>query len=538
MALLPAALHPEVAPRRHLVSAGPPRRAVASRRVGLAELVAGGLLLVGVLVAALLVGGGRPVAPTAGLPDAGAVTGWGQPVVDLLVRVLAVLTVGQLTYAALLGPATATGPGAGAVGALRGSAASAAGWLLAEAAALVLTASSLYGVPVTDLSVQGVTGLLTGLPVGRSSMWVGLLLLALVLGCAFLAGPAAGRGVVRHAAPVLLLLALAAVVVPVVLAGHSAAAADHVAAVVSLSVHVVAASLWVGGLVGVLLHGRDRPAVVTVVRRFSALALACVVLLTVSGVVAALLVAGAPTWSWTGEGWVRLLLVKTLLLGTLAGLGWWHRRRTVPALAAGLPRSFLRLGLVEVGLMAVTVAVSVALAASPAPSPTDEVPDAGGGPVTAEGAEAGPGRAAADGSAADSSDPDSSAPEGAAPDSSDPDGAVADGAVAGQDAGDQGGAEDMSGHDHGDLSVSVLVDAERFHVAAPVRPGQPVTVYNSSDEAATITALDDAFDVQVPARTFITFEAPATAGEHPFVSRADGADVDGFADVLQVRASG
>lgn len=475
----------------------------------------GGLLLVGVLVAALLVGGGRPVAPTAGLPDAGAVTGWGQPVVDLLVRVLAVLTVGQLTYAALLAPAT--GPGTGAVRALRGSAASGAGWLLAEAAALLLTASSLYGVPVTALSVQGVAGLLTGLPVGRSSLWVGLLLVVLVLGCASVAGgPPGGRGAARPAAPVLLLLALAAVVVPVVLAGHSAAAADHVPAVVSLSVHVVTASLWVGGLVGVLLHGRDRPVVVAAVRRFSALALGCVVLLTVTGVVAALLVAGAPTWSWTGEGWVRLLLVKTLLLGTLAGLGWWHRRRTLPALAAGLPRSFLRLGVVEVGLMAVTVAVSVALAASPAPSPADDVPVAGDAPATV-GREAGP--------------------EGEAPDGAADDGAAGD-AAAGAEGADPGAAEDMSGHDHGDLSVSVLVDAERFHVAAPVRPGQPVTVYNSSDEPATITALDGAFDVQVPARTFITFEAPGTAGEHPFVSRADGEDVDGFADVLRVRAAG
>lgn len=97
-------------------------------------------------------------------------------------------------------------------------------------------------------------------------------------------------------------------------------------------------------------------------------------------------------------------------------------------------------------------------------------------------------------------------------------------------------AEDMSGHDHGDLSVSVLVDEHRYHVAGPVRPNQRVTVYNGSDSAATITALDGSFDVDVPPRAFITFAAPAQAGDYHFVSQQDGGAVDGFADVLLVRA--
>ncbi|MGJ7449583.1 CopD family protein [Aquipuribacter sp. MA13-13] len=480
-------------------------------------LVAGGLLLTTVLVAALLVGGGRPVAPTAGLPDAGLVTGWGQPLVDLLARVLAVLTVGQLTYAALLAPTSPAGSGTGVLRALRGSAASAGGWLLAEGAALVLTASSLYGVPVTGLSVQGVAGLLTGLPLGRAATWVGLLLVAVVLGCVGLAGgPPRGRRTVRRGAPVLLLAALGAVVVPVVLAGHSAAAEDHAAAVVSLSVHVVTASLWVGGLVGLLLHGRRPADVVVAARRFSALALGCVVLLTLSGVAAAVLVAGAPAGSWAGEGWVRLLLVKTSLLLVLAGLGWWHRRGTLPALAAGRPRAFVRLGAVEVAVMAATVAVSVALAASPAPSPGAAATAAGGADAVVD---------VSLGSTGSAGGQDGATPDG---------GAEPGPPTAPQDA----PAEEMSGHDHGDLSVSVLVDADRFHVAAPVRPGQPVTVYNSSDVAATITAVDGSFDVQAPARTFITFPAPAEAGEHPFVSRSGGEDVAGFADVLRVAPVG
>jgi len=487
---------------------------VRSARLGPLTASLALLALTAVLVLALLVGGGRPAVATQGLPDAGAVTGWGQPLVALAVRLLAVLTVGQLAYAALLAPAGLGAAGRpvlalGARRALRWSAWSAAGWVLAEVAALVLTASALYGVPVTDLSVQGVLALATRLPVGGASLVVGLLLVAVLVGARLVGTAASTRS--AHARPVLL-AALAAVVAPVVLAGHSAVAEDHVAAVVTLSVHVVTASLWVGGLVGLLLHGRDStgPGTVAAVRRFSALALGCVALLLVSGVAVALLVAGAPSVAWLHVGWVRLLAVKTILLVALTGMGWWHRRSTLPLLAVGRSGAFVRLAVVELGVMAAAVTVSVALAASPAPAP-----DVGPGVIAATGTPQG---AAMAGPVAD-------APAEAGSADGDAEGGIG------------AGAGDMSGHDHGDLSVSVLVDEERFHVAGTVRPGQPVTVYNGSDSAATITAGDGSFDVEVPARTFITFEAPTEIGDHDFISRPDGLTVDGFADTLLVRVA-
>ncbi|QFG68544.1 copper resistance D family protein [Ornithinimicrobium pratense] len=479
--------------------------------------VAAGLLLTGFFMAALLVGGGAPAPPLAGLPDAGAVTGWGSPLVDLAVRVLAVLTVGQLTYAALLAP---TGPAAGWTRALRGTTWSATGWLVAEVVALVLTASSVYGVPVTQLSLQAVLALVTELPAGRAAVWVAVLLGVLIVGSASLVSATVreSRGHTRLGAMVLLLVALSAVVVPGVLAGHSAAADNHVPAVLALSVHVVTASLWVGGLAGLLLHGRGRPQAAQAVRRFSALALVCVALLLASGVAAALLVAGPPTLSWIGEGWVWLLSLKTALLGLLAAIGWWHRRRTVPALVTGRPGAFVRLGVVEVALMTLTLAVSVALTASPAPA---QRPEAAGTTSDAEDSrvvddaapqEAGPGGTATEVNPAPPVRADESEPT------------------------PQGSPEDMSGHDHGDLSVSILVDEERFHVAGTVRPGQSVTVYNSSRSAATISALDGSFDADVGPRTFITFTAPAEAGDYDFASRAQGIPAGSFTGTLLVRA--
>jgi putative copper export protein len=487
------ALVPDVRPdvRPGVTSPAPSARrgapAVPPLLVGLAAAA-----VAGTLVLALLVGGGAPDDGGSALPTAGPVTGWGLPAVELLARLLAVLTVGRLVLAGLLVPADHAG--APEVRRLvHATTRWAALWLSAEVATLLLTASSLYAVPVTGLSGSAVAGLLTTLPVGRAAAVVGLVLVVLALGCA-----TATRA--WHAR-LLLPLALGAVVVPVVMAGHSAGADDHVAAVTTLSVHVVSASVWVGGLAALLGAGRGHAWTVTAVRRFSVLALGCVGLLAATGVLAAVLVGGVPTWGVLTGGWGRLLAAKTVLLLVLAGLGLAHRRRCLPALVSGRPRAFLRLGAVEVVLMAVTVAVSVALGSSPPPAPAPPPAPLQGAPSA---------QAPADGTAPVTDPGDVAAP------------AAVDPAV-----------EDMSGHDHGELSVTVLVDQERFHVSGPVRPGQRVTVYNSSRTAVSLTAADGSFDADVPARTFITFEAPGSPGPYGFTSGHD----PGFADTLTVSDS-
>ena len=89
----------------------------------------------------------------------------------------------------------------------------------------------------------------------------------------------------------------------------------------------------------------------------------------------------------------------------------------------------------------------------------------------------------------------------------------------------------MAGHDHGELSVAVLIDETRFHVAGPVDAGSRVTVHNASDTEVTITAADGSFDVVVPPHALITFAAPEAPGSYPFASRHSPS----FADVLEVR---
>jgi putative copper resistance protein D len=276
-------------------------------------------------------------------------------------------------------------------------------------------------------------------------------------------------------------------VVPAVLTGHSSAAEDHVLAVTTLGVHVVTASLWVGGLLALLAHGRAAEGLAGAVGRFSALALVCFAAAGTSGVLAAWLVLGGSSGVGTvlGSGYGELLLGKTAALVVLGVLGWRHRRDALPRLRSGRPGAFRRFAAVEAAVMLATVALAVALAASPPPA------------SAALPATAAPGTAA----------PGTAAPE--------------PGAAA---------AEDMSGHDHGDLSVTVLVDGTRFHVSSAVAPGSRVTVHNGSATEVTLTADDGSFDVVVPGRTLTTFLAPSEPGSYPFTSRHS----TGFADVLVI----
>ncbi|OLT20325.1 hypothetical protein BJF78_35665 [Pseudonocardia sp. CNS-139] len=158
--------------------------------------------------------------------------------------------------------------------------------------------------------------------------------------------------------------------------GHSASGGAHDVATDSLVLHVLAASLWVGGLVAVLgtaaARGPDREAALaTAVPRFSRLALVCWLALAVTGMVNTLV--RIPLGALPGSEYGLLVLVKAGALLALGGLGVLHRRRTVGAAARGEPRALLRLGGVEVLVMLATIGVAVALGRT-AP------PDTGTGP--------------------------------------------------------------------------------------------------------------------------------------------------------------
>lgn len=316
------------------------------------------------LVLALWFGDGRPVPSPPGLPDPGRLTGWALPVSRVVTDLAGCLTVGLLLLGAFLLPSRDGDLTASGLRGLRLASWTAGIWGMAALVQLVLTTSDVIGVPLQSLSDPVfVESYVRNVGLGRALLLQAALALVVAVSARFtltVTGAAGG-----------LLLALAAWIPPT-LTGHSAASDEHALATTSLAVHVIAMALWCGGLLALLLVAVvDRAAFPVALRRFSLLALWCVVALFASGLVnAALRLASISNLVTTSYGVV--LLGKAALLGVLVGYGVWHRRRVVPRLDLESRRSFVRAAGAEVLVMATAVGLAVALSRTPPPAPVDE----------------------------------------------------------------------------------------------------------------------------------------------------------------------
>ncbi|MDR7464800.1 MAG: CopD family protein [Armatimonadota bacterium] len=165
---------------------------------------------------------------------------------------------------------------------------------------------------------------------------------------------------------------------PVLLAGvtmNAHAAGGGLLAVSADWLHLLAASLWVGGLPALLLVLRttasgDRPALArTLVPRFSTVAAVSLGVLTITGLYATWLYVPALR-AFTTTTYGRILLAKLLLVVPLVGLGAANRYLFRPRLFAGSGRSaplhfFLRAVTGEIGLGAAILLAVAALTITP-----------------------------------------------------------------------------------------------------------------------------------------------------------------------------
>ncbi|KXK58520.1 cytochrome-c oxidase [Micromonospora rosaria] len=323
-----------------------------------------GASAVAVLVLALRAGGAL-AAVIPGLPDPGPATTWALPVARLLADGLATLTVGMAVTAAFLLPGDRGSVSPHGWLLLRRASATAFGWATAAGALLVLTVSDLLGVPLGRIGGATVVSFATSIAQGQA--------LLVQAGLALTVAVVARAGVSRGLAAVVAALALVGVVPPA-FTGHAAGAGNHQVAVTSLALHVLGAAVWVGGLAALLVIRRSRH-LADAAARYSRLALACFVAVTVSGLTNAAVRLGAVEELWRSRyGW--LLLGKVAALVVVGVLGAVHRMRTLPALRAGRGRSFGRLAAGELVVFAATVGLSVALSRSPTPAgePADADP--------------------------------------------------------------------------------------------------------------------------------------------------------------------
>ncbi|HET6952897.1 MAG TPA: CopD family protein [Acidimicrobiales bacterium] len=143
------------------------------------------------------------------------------------------------------------------------------------------------------------------------------------------------------------------------LAGHAWTAPDRWVAVTADVAHLVAVAVWTGGLVALLVTLPGATDRVRLATRFSALALAAVPVVAVSGAVSG--------WQQVrsldglvSTAYGRLLLAKVAGVAVMVGLGWVNRSRLVPGIeraVAPLTRSLRA----ETALAALVLAATAAL---------------------------------------------------------------------------------------------------------------------------------------------------------------------------------
>lgn len=329
-------------------------------------------LLAAALLLALLVAAGAVLlsgAAAAGdLVDPGALVRWGLPLVDAVVHLAAMVTLGGLTLCAVvLRPGTPPWHRAATLSAI-----AAIAWTVAQAVHLILVHASVMG---SGLSGPGYPALvvqfISGLDLGATLAWA-VVLSAVTAALAVLSTTSASACWAAVAAGVALL--------PRAGLGHASGAGNHELAVSAMWLHLLGTGLWAGTLAVLVFSTLGLKAdLASTVSRFSAIAGWAVAMVVVSGAASAWIRLDSP-WQLLTTAWGQLLTVKIVAFTALAAAGWHHRRSTIPLLtdAGGRSWPFWRLAAVEVLTMSAVVGVSVALGSSAPPIPQAR---------TAEGAE-------------------------------------------------------------------------------------------------------------------------------------------------------
>ena len=318
--------------------------------------LAGPVILVAAALVTLLLGlayGGGAAPLVVG--DPGPVVRWGLPAVKLLVNLTAAGMVGSLVLALF---ALRAGERAFDA-ALDTASVSAAGFTIGSALTAYFTFLSIFNAtPSADAQFgQQLGRFLVDTDLGRA--W----LLTTIAGAVLTVLTFAVRGWTTT----LIVAGLAvAALIPMASQGHSGEEANHNTAVMALALHIIAAAVWLGGLLLLVLVRPvlERAELTTVLQRYSSIALAAFLVVAVSGTLRAL--AGGIGLAQLATPYGILLLVKIVALIAMGVLGASYRRRLIARLATdAASRVFWGLIALEIAFMGVASGAAAALARTP-----------------------------------------------------------------------------------------------------------------------------------------------------------------------------
>jgi cytochrome c oxidase assembly factor CtaG/putative copper export protein len=329
----------------------------ATRIAGPAALL---LVAFAALLAALAYGGGAQVPA---LIDPGALVRYGLPVSTTLVDIAEAGVLGALVLASFAFAADRPEFGR----ALDIAAACAAVWTVASAVTGFFTMQNADPEPISFGSQFGsvLSNFVTSDDAGKAWLTTTLIGAALTVVCF----------AVRNQTVIAMFTIVAILsLIPVALQGHAGDTASHDSATTSIYLHVVFASIWVGGLVTIILTRKQLEAgrIAPVIERYSTLALICFVVVAVSGYVNAEIRVGELKNLLTPYG--ILVLVKVFAIGALGLFGVTQRRFFIGRMSRpGKQRSsFWWLVTAELAFMGLAEGVAAALARTQ--DPRIEVP--------------------------------------------------------------------------------------------------------------------------------------------------------------------
>ena len=312
------------------------------------------------MVAAVVVGMilGGAAAPTK-LADAGDFVRWGLPLAKGATYLGTSVAIGSLAFAAYaLSAKTAQ-----LTKAMNLAALGAGIWTIFGAITLLFTYLSVTGTAfsTSDTFGQSLWLFITTIDLGRYlalNLLAGAILTVLALGF-------------QNLTSALLLAALGLLgLVPLALTGHAAGAANHAMAVNSIGLHLVAVTIWVGGLVTLVVVRDSNPErQAHLVKRYSTLALIAFMIVAVSGIAMSVINLGKFENLFTPYGLLLALKVGALLL--LGAIGGHYRYRLIGRMAT-IPAKAKEFWLIVIGeLLVMGAAVGLGTALSRTAPPAD-----------------------------------------------------------------------------------------------------------------------------------------------------------------------
>ena len=187
-------------------------------------------------------------------------------------------------------------------------------WFLTSAFQIVITLANILGTSLTEaLNTTTLKSFVTQIELGKYLGFQTLVVGVVLISINFIRGTLSST--------VLLLASLVALVAPV-FQSHSAASGSHSLAIGSLAIHVIALSLWVGGIFAlILINETDRRVALP---RFSQLALWAAIAVVGSGIANAWARMNfASAWS---TSYARIVIAKTVLTIVLLVLAYRNRK--------------------------------------------------------------------------------------------------------------------------------------------------------------------------------------------------------------------